>query len=74
MLENIWHKDFTCSGPNSLEIASFVSIVGHWGPKLNWNKFTISFEFDLIQVKWWHHMYSSIKMEEYMEPELSGFF
>ena len=53
---------------------NFVSIVGPRGPELNWNKFTISCEFDPLQVKWWYHMFSSIKMEEYMEPELSGIF
>ena len=74
MLENIWHHHFTWSGPNSQEIVNFVPIVGPQGPKLNWNKFTISCEFDPLQVKWWYHMFSSIKMEEYMEPELSGIF
>ena len=73
MLENIWHHHFTSSGPNSQEIVNFVPIVGPQRPELNWNKFTISCEFDLLQGKWWYYMFSSIKMEEYMEPELSGF-
>ena len=25
---------------------------GLWGPELNWNKFTFSYEFDPLQVKW----------------------
>ena len=74
MLENIQHHYFTWSGPNSQEIVNFVPIVGSWGPELNWNKFTISCEFDTLQVKWWYHMFFSIKMEEYIEPELSGIF
>ena len=74
MLENIKHHHFTWSGPNLLEIVNFVPIAGLRGPKLNWNKFTISFEFDPLQVKWWYHMFSRIKMEEYMEPEFSGIF
>ena len=28
------------------------------------SQFTISCEFGLYQVKWWYHMFSSIKMEE----------
>ena len=74
MLENIWHHHFTWSWPNSQEIVNFVPIVGPRGHELNWNKFTISCEFDPLQVEWWYHMFSSIKMEEYMEPEISGFF
>ena len=68
MLENMWHHHFTRSEPNSQEIVNFVLIVGPRGPELNWNK------FDPLQVKWWYHVFSSIKMEEYMEPELSGIF
>ena len=37
-------------------------------------KFTISCEFGPLRLKWWYHMFSSIKMEEYMESELSGIF
>ena len=37
-------------------------------------KFTISCEFGSLRLKWWYHMFSSIKMEEYMESELSGIF
>ena len=73
MLENIWHHHFTWSGPNSQEIVNFVPIVGPQGPKVNWNQFTISCEFDPLQVKW-YHIFPSIKMEEYMEPELSSIF
>ena len=43
-------------------------------PKLNWNKFTISCEFGPLQVKWWYYKFSSIKIKEYMEPEVSGIF
>ena len=74
MLENISYHHFTWSGPNSQEIVSFFSFVGPRGPKLNWNKFTISCEFGTLQVKWWYHMFFSIKMEEYIESELSGIF
>ena len=71
MLENISHHHFTWRGPNSQEIVNFVTIVGPWGPELNWSKFTISCEFGPLQVKWQYHIFPSIKMEEYMEPELS---
>ena len=37
-------------------------------------KFKISCEFVPLQVKWWYHMFSTVKMEEYMESELSGIF
>ena len=74
MLENIWHHHFTWSGPNSQKIVNFVPIVGPRGPELNWNKFIISCEFALLQVKWQYYMFRSTKMEEYMEPELSGNF
>ena len=74
MLENVLHDHFTWGGPNSQEIVNYVPIVGHQGPELNWNKFIISCEFDQLHEKWWYHIFPSIKMEEYMEPELSGFF
>ena len=74
MLENIWYHHFTWSGPNSQEILNFVPIVGPQGPELNWKKFTSSCEFNPLQVKWWYHLFSSIKMKEYIEPELSGIF
>ena len=74
MLENIWHHHFTWSGPKSQKIVNLVPIVGSRGLQLNWNKFTISCEFDPLQGKWWHHILSSINREEYMEPELSGIF
>ena len=37
-------------------------------------KFTISCEFGLLKVKLQYHMFSSMKIEEYMEYELSGIF
>ena len=46
-----------------------------WSPRdpyLEWNS-QISCEFGPLRVKWWY-MFSSIKMEEYMESELSGIF
>ena len=48
--------------------------MGPQGPELNWNKFRFSYEFGPLQVKWWYHMFSSIKMEEYMESEPSDIF
>ena len=74
ILEKIWHYHFTWSGRNSQELVNFVTTAGPRWPELNWNKFTISCEFDPLQVKWWYNMFSSIKMEEYMEPELSGIY
>ena len=53
---------------------SFVPILGPWGPEFNWNKLTISCKFDPLQVKWWYYTFSSIKMEEYVEPGLSDIF
>ena len=50
----------------------FCSNCGSPGTQLNWNKFTISCEFCPLQEKWWCHVFSSIKLEEYMEPERSG--
>ena len=55
-------------------IHKWVPIVGPWGPELNWNKFTISCEFGPLQEKWWCHTFSSIKIEEYMEPQHSAIF
>ena len=42
----------------------------------NWitTKFEISFEFSPLQVKWWYHIFSGIKMEEFIESEHSGIF
>ena len=51
ILENIWYHHFTWSGSNSQEIVNFVPLMGPWGPELNWNKFTISCEFNPLQVK-----------------------
>ena len=74
MPENVWYHQFTWSGPNSQEIVSFSSFMGPRGPELNWNKFIISCEYGTLQVKWRYHMFSSIKIEEYMESEFSGIF
>ena len=74
VLENISHHHFTWIRPNSWEIVNFVPIEGPSVPDLYWNKFIISYEFGPLQVKWWHQMFFSVKMEQYMEPELSGLF
>ena len=74
MVENIWYHHFTWSGPNLQEIKSFFQFSIPRGPELNWSKFTISCKLGTLQVKWWYHMFSSIKMEEYMKSELSGIF
>ena len=37
-------------------------------------KFTVSFEFGLHRLKSQHHVFSSMKIEEYMESEVSGIF
>ena len=55
---NIWYN-FAWSGSNSHEIAT---------------KLTISGEFGLLKVKVQYHMFSGIKIEEYMESEISGIF
>ena len=52
----------------------FFPFLGPWGPKLNWKKCTISGKFGTLQVKWWCHIFTSIKMEEYMESGLTGIF
>ena len=44
-----------------------------WIHKILLYKFTISCEFGSVQVKWLY-MFSSIKLEEYVESELSGIF
>ena len=45
------------------------------GPELNWNKIQNFFqEFGPLYVKLLHHMFSSMKMAEYMKSELSGIF
>ena len=45
-----------------------------WDPDLNSNKFLFFYEIGPLQVKWWYQMFCSIKMEQHMEPELSGIF
>ena len=69
MLENIWDHHFTWSGLNSQKIVTS----GPHGPTIG-IKFTISCELGPHQVKWWCHMFSYIKKEEYMEFKLSGKF
>ena len=72
MLENIWPHHFTWSGPNSHVIVNlFQFSLGPRGPTIG-KKLTISCEFGPLQVKWWYHMFSSMKKEEYMECELSA--
>ena len=44
-----------------------------WGLTIG-TKITIPSEFCPLQVKWWYHMFSSVKKEEYIESELSGLF
>ena len=44
-----------------------------WGLTIG-TKITIPSEFCPFQVKWWYHMFSSVKKEEYIESELSGLF
>ena len=73
MLENIWHHHFTWSGPNSQENVNVVPTLGPLEPELNWKKFTICCEFGPLQVKL-YHIFPTIKMEEYIKPELSGIF
>ena len=53
---------------------TFCTNCGSQGTRIKLEQFTISCEFDPLEIKWWYHMFSSIKMEEYMEPELSGIF
>ena len=69
MLENILDHHFTWSGLNSQKIVTS----GPHGPTIG-TKFTISCELGPYQVKWWCHMFSYIKKEEYMEFKLSGKF
>ena len=67
-------SSFYLKWTNAQEIVSFFPFMGPPGPELNWNKFTISWENGTLQVKWGYHTFSSIKMEDYMESELSGIF
>ena len=74
MLENIWYHHFTWSGPNSQEIVNFFQFSsGPRGSSIR-TKFSISYEFSLLQVRWWCHMFLNMKKEEYMEFEHSGIF
>ena len=62
------------SGRNSQEIGNFYQfILGSQGLTIG-TKFTISCEFSRLQVKWWYHMFSSMKKEECVEFEPSGIF
>ena len=66
MLENIWYHYSTQRGQNAQEIVNFYQFKS--GPrefKIE-AKFTISFEFSPLQVKWWHHIFSSMKKVFYM--------
>ena len=47
--------------------------LGHRGPIIG-TKFTIFFEFVLHKIKLQYHMFSSMKIEEYMEYDLSDIF
>ena len=44
-----------------------------WGPTIG-TKFTIACENGPLQVKWWCHMFSSMKKKKCMESELSDIF
>ena len=72
MLENIWYN-FTRRESNS-----HVQILLQYrsGPRapINKRKFKISYRFGLHKVKIQYDMFSSMKIEEYMESELSGTF
>ena len=62
------------SGPNSQEIVKFYQfILGSLGLTIG-TKFTISYEFSRLQVKWWYHIFSSMKKEECVEFAPSGIF
>ena len=47
--------------------------LGPWGPIIG-AKFAVSWEFGPIQVKLWQCMFSSMKMEKYMESDLFCMF
>ena len=47
--------------------------LGPRGPT-NGKKLKMFCEFGPLQVKWWYHMFSSIRKEEYMEFKLSSIF
>ena len=75
MLENIWYNHFYLKWTEFTIWTEFCSNCVFPGfPVVNWNKFTISCEFGQLQVKWWYHLFSGIKMEECMGSELSGIF
>ena len=57
MLGNLWYYHFTWSGANLQEIVNlFQFSSGPWGPTIGW-EFTISCEFDPLQLKWWCHVF-----------------
>ena len=77
-LENIWQNHFTWSGPNIKEKFSS-SCRSLWTlikleqiPQFFVN--SIHFRWMYDDIIWQYHMFFSIKMEEYMKPEISGFF
>ena len=66
-------SSFCLKWPEFTRNCEFCSNCGFPGHRVKLKQFTISCEYDPLQVKW-YHIFSSIKMEEYMEPELSGIF
>ena len=74
MLENIWSHHFTQSGPNSQEIVNLLQFsLGTRGPTIG-KELSISCEFGSLQVKWWYHMFSSMKKKKCMDSESFGIF
>ena len=65
--------NFTWSGLNSQDIVILVPFIyGSSGIQNTLEKnYTTSYEFSPPQVKLWYHVFSSMKMEEYMESKLS---
>ena len=59
---------------NSQEIVNLVAIEFASQGTHNWKKITISCEFGTLQVKLWYHMFSSMKLDKYMESGPSGIF
>ena len=74
MLENIWYHHFTWSVSNSQEIGNLFEVSPSPRGPTNGKKTHNLREFGPLQVKWWYHMFSSIKREEYVEFEISGIF
>ena len=78
LVQKIWHHTAKqlCVGSPGTQTLYF------WWPllleKILWILFQLWVagdpKFGPLLVKWWYHIFSRIKMEEYMESELSGFF